>query len=168
MTRIYAQPYDLSATGFFFESAEEYHAKVSALRNDYGQEVEEFELQFIDGEAIDAALAEATGLYQGSIEGFFEAVEEWAKKQKQRVIVAVGECGYSFEYGKTSPDDFDVDIYHLASMRTLAIEFVEEGLMGDISEAMRIYFDYDALARDLSVDYTETIIAGECLIYRCG
>jgi hypothetical protein len=29
MTRLYAQPYDISATGFFFESAQEYNQKAA-------------------------------------------------------------------------------------------------------------------------------------------
>ncbi len=30
------------------------------------------------------------------------------------------------------------------------------------------YIDYDAIARDLSVEFSETTIAGERFIYRCG
>lgn len=59
MTRFYAQPYDLAATGLYFENADTYAAKINSLRNDYGQPVEEFEIQFIDGEAIDCDLAKA-------------------------------------------------------------------------------------------------------------
>ncbi len=51
--QLHAQPYDLAATGFYFETYEEYADKSAKLRNDYGDRVEEFEIQFIDGEAID-------------------------------------------------------------------------------------------------------------------
>ena len=71
-TKLYAQPYDISATGFFFESAEEYAAKASQARNSFGQVVEEFEIQFIDGEAIDCALAQAIGINQANLAQFFE------------------------------------------------------------------------------------------------
>ena len=64
MTQLYAQPYDLSAIGFYFETAEEYTAKADALRNDYGEPVEEFEIQFIDGDDIDSELAKSVGLTQ--------------------------------------------------------------------------------------------------------
>jgi hypothetical protein len=66
MTRLYAQPYDISAHGFYFETAAEYNEKASKLRNSYGWPVEEFELQFIDGESIDAKLFEALGVHQGN------------------------------------------------------------------------------------------------------
>jgi hypothetical protein len=45
MIKLHAQPYDMTATGFFFESAEEYTQKADNCRNDFGGQVEEFELQ---------------------------------------------------------------------------------------------------------------------------
>ncbi len=53
-------------------------------------------------------------------------------------------------------------------MRALAEQFVEEGLFGDIPKRLQFYIDYDAIARDLAVDYSETVIAGSRIIYRCG
>ena len=53
-------------------------------------------------------------------------------------------------------------------MRELAEQFVEEGLYGDIPESLQFYIDYEAIARDLSVEYSETVIAGSRVIYRCG
>jgi len=35
MTQFYAQPYDLAASGFYFEDAETYKAKMGKVRNDY-------------------------------------------------------------------------------------------------------------------------------------
>ena len=118
-TTLYAQPYDISATGFYFETAEDYAAKAAALRNDYGQPVEEVEIQFIDGEAIDAALANAIGLHQGDCAAFFAAIEEWTEDQKRDVIIAVGECGYSFGWAG-DPDSFAPDIYEMDTLRELA------------------------------------------------
>ena len=53
MTKFHAQPYDISATGFYFESAEEFSAKLSKAVNDYGDPVEEFEILFIDDDSTD-------------------------------------------------------------------------------------------------------------------
>ena len=168
MTTLHAQPYDLSATGFYFESAEEYEAKASALRNAYGQPVEEFEIQFIDGEAIDAALASAIGLHQGDVAAFFDKIEEWEDNQKRTVIIAVGECGYQAGWSDCDPDDFDVDFYQLQSLRELAEQFIDEGIFGDIPERIACYLDYDAIARDLGMDYAALTIACERFVYRCA
>jgi antirestriction protein len=168
MTQFYAQPYDISATGFFFEDMREYDAKYAACKNDFGGQVEEFEIQFIDGETIDAALFKALDINQSNIHHFIEKIEEWDETEKQILIIAAGECGYRFDLATGSPNDFDVDLYHMDSMRDLASEFVDEGLFGDIPANLQCYLDYDAIARDLAVDYSETRIAGSNLIYRCA
>ena len=164
----YAQPYDISAGGFFFENAETYEAKAATLRNDHGQPVEEFEIQFIDGEEIDCALAQAWCLNQANLNRFLQVADEWDDQQKLRFIIAAGECGYDFDQDGGDPDELDVDIYEMDSLRELAECFVDEGLFGDIPARLASYIDYDAIARDLAMDYTATEIAGQRLIYRCG
>lgn len=88
MTKLYAQPYDLDAKGFFFESAEVFEERSDACRNVYGERVEEFEIQFIDGAALDACLFAALGVHQGTISAFFDRAEGWDELQKVMVIVA--------------------------------------------------------------------------------
>ena len=168
MTQFYAQPYDLAATGFYFEDATTYSNKIRTTKNDYGQPVEEFEIQFIDGEHIDCDLAKAWGINQANILKFMQIVDEWDDDQKTRFILSVGEGGYSFDPDTVDPDAFEVDIYQLDTMKALAEQFVDEGLFGDIPERLAYYIDLDAIARDLSMDYTETEIAGQRIIYRCS
>ncbi len=167
MTQLCAQPYDISASGFYFETVEEYNRKAKALRNDYGDRVEEFEIQFIDGNDIDCDLAKAIGLNQANFTRFFDIVDHWEQWQKLLVILAVGECGYNFD-NDTDPNDFDIDIYDVDSIRELAEQFVDEGLFGEVPEPFQYYIDYDKIARDLACDYSQTIIAGSPIIYRCG
>jgi antirestriction protein len=151
----------------FFETVEEYKKSANTLRNDYGDPVEEFEIQFIDGESADCDLAKAIGLNQANFARYFEIVDEWEEWEKRLVILAVGECGYQFD-DETSPTDFDIDVYDVDSMRELAEQFVEEGLYGDIPDSLQFYIDFEAIARDLAVEYSETVIAGSRVIYRCG
>jgi hypothetical protein len=168
MTQLFAQPYDISATGFYFQTLEEYQEKAAKNMNDCGFPVEEYELQFIDGESIDAKLFDALGVNQCNFPQFLDACDQWDEGQKQKVILAVGECSYSFDLKSGHPDDFEVDIYELDSLRELAEQFVEEGLFGEIPKRLEHYLDYDAMARDLGMDYSETTIDGKRLIYRCA
>ena len=154
MTKLYAQPYDITANGFYFETVEEYNTQASKLRNFYGQPVEEYELQFIDGEDIDAALFSALSVHQGNFPSYLEAVAKWREEEKIKVIIAVGEAGYKFNLGEDTPDQFEIDLYELDSLKDLAEQFVEEGLFGEIPASIRNYLDYDAIARDLSMDYS--------------
>jgi Antirestriction protein (ArdA) len=167
MTQLFAQPYDISANGFYFSSFEEYQSKATLTRNDFGFPVEEYEIQFIDGNSLDAHLFQALGINQGNFGGFLDACENWNDEQKQKAIIAVGECGYSFDLKSGDPDGFDVDLYEMDSLRELAERFIEEGLFGEIPKTLQNYLDYDAIARDLGMDYSEITIAGKQLIYRC-
>ncbi|MEL7048359.1 MAG: antirestriction protein ArdA [Pseudomonadota bacterium] len=166
-TTLYAQPYDISAVGFYFRDPDEYTARAAACRNDLGQPVEEFEIQFIDGEAFDCALAVAWGLNQANHAHFLAAVSDWDDDQKRRFIVAVGECGYAFDPERIDPDDFDVDFYGVDSLTELAEQFVDEGFYGEIPDALAYYIDHVAIARDLSAEFSMIEIAGERFAYAC-
>lgn len=161
---LHAQPYDTSATGFYFTSSGEYAAKAKALRNRYGDPVKEFEIQFIDGEDIDSELAKAIGINQANLADFLVLVEKWEDWQKVNTIIAVGDLGYSFD-PQNNPDHYGIDIYWNNSLRELAEEFVAEGLYGEIPDNLQFYIDYDAIVRDLAIEYTVAVIAGERLIY---
>ncbi len=168
MTTLFAQPYDISATGFYFDTAEQYAEKAAKAKKDYGDPVEEFEIECIDGEMIDCALAQAWGLNQINFTRFLEVADEWNETQKLYFIIAVGECGYAFDIESDNPDNLDVDLYFVSGFRELAEQFIEEGLFGKIPENLQAYLDYDAIARDLSFDYSETQVAGVTIIYRVG
>lgn len=165
MPQLHAQPYDISANGFYFESLEGFTDKADKNRNDYGGPVEEYEIQFIDGDHIDCDLAKAWGINQANIGQYFEACDSWSNLDKTVFIIAVGEAGYSFDPDCVSPSDFDVDIYYVDNMKQLAEHFVEEGIFGDVPDHLANYIDMDAIAHDLAMDYTETEIAGKRLIY---
>lgn len=165
---LYAQPYDISAEGFYFRDADEYGKKAATLTNRYGQPVEEFEIQFIDGEQIDCELAKAWGLNQANIAEFIEAADDWDDDQKIRYLIAVGECGYASDQVANDPDSIDIDIYQLDSLKELAEQFVDEGLFGEIPDRLQSYLDFDAIARDLAVDYAMTTIGGDRFAYRCS
>ena len=168
MPQLHAQPYDLSATGFYFESLEDCAEKAGKNCNAYGDRVEEYEIQFIEGDDIDYALAKVWGINQANIGGYFEACDDWDDHEKRVFIIAVGEVGYSFDPETVRPDEFDVDIYHAENMAELAEQLIDEGLFDEIPEHLVRYIDMDAIARDLAMDYSETEIAGERLIYRAA
>ena len=166
-TVLFAQPYDISAEGFHFASVEGFEKKSARVRNSAGLPVEEFEIQFIDGDTLDAELFEAVSVTQGNFGAFLDACNYWNTDQKRNVIIAVGECSYSFDLKSGNPDDFEVDIYEMTSLRELAEHFVDEGLFGEIPESIKYHLDYDSIARDLGMDYAEIVIDGTPLVYRC-
>jgi hypothetical protein len=168
MPLFYALPFDDTAPNFYFRSREEYESRTRMLTNKSGQPVTEFEIQFIDGSVLDAYFADAFELSQANLFRFLELVETWSEDQKRRFIVAVSECGYSFDPGTVDPDDFEVAIYPAETLRALAEQFVGEGRFGKVPKALRSYIDYDAIARDLADRYTPITIGGAKLVYHCG
>ena len=169
MTRLFAQSYDLSADGFYFDDVETYRKLANADRNSYGQPVEEYEIQFIDGERIDADFARAFHLSQASLSQFFDAVDTFDEGQKVRFIIANGECGYALgtDSNASDVDAIELDLYVMDSLEDLAREFVDEGIFGEVPERLDSHIDYESIARDLSVEYATTDIAGTRYIYRC-
>ncbi len=167
-TLFHAQPHDPSAMGFYFKTYAEYRKGVTECRNSHGAPVEEFEIQFIDGDDLDAALFNAMGIHQGNITLFMEKTDTWDDNEKIRLIIGVGECGYAFDMEQDDPNDLDIDLYPDMTLIELAQLFVDEGLFGDIPERLASYLDYEAIARDLAFDYAETTIAGSRFIYRCS
>lgn len=71
-TILYAHPYNLDARGFYFSTLEDYERLSSRCRDRFGNPVEEFEIQYIDGD--DAALFNAVGMDQSNLSEWFDDV----------------------------------------------------------------------------------------------
>lgn len=165
MTTFFAQPYSIDATGFYFETAFEFQEKSKSNRDRFGGPIEEYEIQFIDGDSIDAALADAHDINQSNLSEIIDFIDVGEPHEKTAFIIAVGECGYD---SSCNISEVDIDIYELDSLRELAEQFLDEGLFGEIPSHIRNYIDIEAVAYDLGMDYSETEIAGTRYVYRCG
>ena len=171
--RLFAQPYDLCAAGFYFDTFEEYKAKAAKHVNSYGQPVEEYEIQLIDGKALEIALFEAVKPNQSTLSAFFFAVETWDDDETVRACIVYGDGLNTCQFDGYNPwnDSVsqDLDIYENVTFTELAEQFVDDGLLGEIPEHLSYYIDYEAIGRDLRHDgYTEVDVAGTQYIYRAG
>ena len=86
---LHAQPYDTMAKGFYFNTAEDFDDKAAKLANSFDDPVEEFEIQFIDGEQIDCELAKAIDLNQVNFRDYLTCVEAWEDPTKLLTPVEV-------------------------------------------------------------------------------
>lgn len=59
MAKLYAQPYSIAHTGFYFESMEEFNSGMERLNNSGCEEVE---IQFIDGETHHSSVFNAASI----------------------------------------------------------------------------------------------------------
>ena len=92
----HAQPYNLDATGFYFTDMDDYQAKFDANRDRFGLPVEEYEIQFIDGDSADSQLFEAAGIDQATIEFFIDEIMGLDDYQKPGLYFLL-DMGYSFD-----------------------------------------------------------------------
>ena len=151
-TTLYAQPYNMDAQGFYFHSFEQYETKSENLRDRFGNVVEEFEIQFIDGD--DAELFEACGINQSNLVTWFDDIEDKDENEKIALYFLTGELGYTLDQAMDKVED--VIIYE-GDAKEAAEELFDECYAHTIPENLRWYFDMDKFARDLEIggDFNE-------------
>ena len=156
----YAQPDSLDAGGFYFSDFEDYEAKVEALRDCWGNPVEEFEIQFIDGSSEQSALFQACGVGQANLEAFLEMLDEVPEYQFSALYYLCGVQGYGMAEALDKLDE--VTIFS-GSLEDASAELFDECYAHEIPENLRVYIDYSAFARDCLCggDMAEFEFAGE-------
>lgn len=158
--KYHATPYDISATGYYFSTYEEYCKKAATHRNECGDPVEEYEIQFIDGDNCE--LFEALNVSQANLADWFEKFEDMDEEDATKAI-------YLADYlGGTNSDDILEKLEDVCLFKGTALEYAEEyiddtGLLEQIPENLRYYFDTEAFARDMVLDgdITEVELCGK-------
>ena len=160
----YAQPYDISATGFYFGSTDDYETKSEANRNEYGQPVEEYEFQIIDGTAEECALFNVCSVNQCNISEFIELVETLLNHDLAALYYLCSNHGMSMSEATDMLDD--VTLYS-GRMKDAAQEQFDEFHLHEIPVHLHNYIDYEAYQNDLQCggDMVEFDFAGDT--YTC-
>lgn len=146
---LYANPYNFDAKGFYFSSYEEYTEKQTSCFDSFGQQVEEFEIQHIDGAGDFAHILPPD---QSNLEEWLEQAKEFdllSEDEQQAVKWLVEDIGK--DMNEAIEKAGDVCIF-TGTREEYAQEFVDdcydlERKMGDLAQ----YFDYDAFGRDLEL-----------------
>lgn len=150
---LYANPYDTSAKGFYFKDADEYVKKADALENEYGDPVEEFSIEFIDGDEIEQKLFKAMSVSQANVEDYLELVDDLDEEDMFKISVITDDLGYSFEDALDKYEDLIV----YGEFRN-DVEFAQEYVdgIGSLEDALgdnvQNYFDYASFGRNLRMD----------------
>jgi antirestriction protein len=163
MTNIYhATPYDISSAGFYFRTFEDYLEKSASHRNEYGDPVEEYEIQFIDGE--NCALFSAIGVNLAKLKLWFDEFEHLDDYDAVKAI-------YLAEHLSCTADEVlghldDVYLFECTPLEYAESYVGDTGLLNEIPEHLRYYFDIEAFARDMVLggDITQVEIMGRSWI----
>ena len=146
MTTLHAAPYNIDALGFYFDNAIDYESKAATHVDRYGNLVEEFEIQFIDGD--DAQLFEACGINQANLSTWFDNIEFLQSYEKVNLYYLVGFAGYSLDQALEKLDEPSITEGYL---RDAAEELFDECWLNEVPEKIRFYIDYDKFARDCAM-----------------
>lgn len=147
MITLFAQPYDICAAGFYFNSSTEFQQKFEMKKP-----VEEYEIQFIDGPETALEIFNAMHVSQSNSEAYFEIIESLADN-----VESIAKFCYLIEYGVCN----DVDTA-LASLDDVTLfegtveEYAEDlaescYFTDDVPNIFKQYFDVESFARDLEI-----------------
>jgi hypothetical protein len=165
INRLFANPYNMDASGFYFETFEEFTEKSAALRDAHGAPVEEFMIDFIDGP--DAQLFAACKVDQSNLEFWFDEVEGLKYWEKVALFYLVSVNGQDLEEALSTcgggvRNIDDVSLFK-GELKEAAEDLFDELYLSDVPERVRAYIDYDSFAQDcrLNGDMYEFEFNGE-------
>jgi hypothetical protein len=163
MTNIYhATPYDMHAIGFYFNSYDDYLEQAKTHTNVYGDPVEEFEIQFIDGDNY--RLFKALDINQANLKQWFDDFEGLEADDAVKAIYLSEYLSYDIDQILNNLDDANL---FEGTATEYAEQYIEDtGMLQEMPENLHYYFDTEAFARDLilSGDISEVEIGGTTYI----
>lgn len=156
----FARPYNQNAQGFYFTDDEEFQTKAEALRDGFGNKVEEFELQYIDGG--EGNLFEACCISQSNLSVWFDTILDLEEHEKAALYFLTGCQGYKLDDALSKYEDVSI---REGKLSEASEELFDEIYLPEVPEFVRSYIDYERFARDceLSGDMTEFEFDGKTL-----
>jgi len=143
MAKLYAQPYSIGHTGFYFDSMEAFDCGMEQLNNSGCEEVE---IQFIDGESHQSSLFNAASIDQNRVSLWFDELEDLTTNDATRLCFLL-DLGWSLDNALNRYDEVCI---HCGTASDYAQELIEETT--EIPENLRYYIDYEAIARDMCIN----------------
>ena len=146
MITLYANPYNIYAAGFYFNDTDEFIEKSTNLTDRYSNPVEEFEIDFIDGD--DAALFNACAINQANLSTWFDDIETLDDQEKINLYFLLSAAGHTLSQAL---DKVDEPCITQSFLRDAAEQLFDECWLHEVPENIRFYIDYDKFARDCEI-----------------
>jgi len=146
MSKLYANPYNFSAKGFYFDSHASYVEQSENLQDEYGNLVEEFEIDFIDGDL--PCLFKACEINQCTLELWFDRIETLNESEQAELYYR---CEFLSQSAEEALDNLNQDgSLSQSTLIDYSHECIDEsGELEKLPEHLQRYFDYAAYANDL-------------------
>jgi hypothetical protein len=155
--KFYANPYNPEAEGFYFETFEELADLSADWEDPLGCPVEEYTIEFIDGDSGDAELFQALKVDENNIEEFIEFIDEAHNDEKAAMFFLADNLGLSL---KEASEMLDEVMLYPGDAKEAGEELFFETF--EVPEGLKNYIDIDAFVNDMKCggDFVEFRFAG--------
>tara|TARA_B110000971_G_C19887030_1_gene443486 strand:+ start:83 stop:580 length:498 start_codon:yes stop_codon:yes gene_type:complete len=156
-TILYANPYDITCTGFYFGSINEFNKQLSQAS------FEEVEIDFIEGN--NPGLFQATKIHQSNVDLWFDELDQYSDDGHEASAI-----GYLLDimHLDEAIKRRDEVILHRGSLADYAFELVEDICSLDqLPDLIRNHIDYDSIARDLELNSEVTELSRNVWVVNC-
>lgn len=142
----FAQPYSIEAVGFYFADLADYRAKAANAVDRFGTPVEEFEIEYINGDY--SRLFSAVRVTQASLAAWFDLLDELDGDEDRYLIAChLAEDGHALGDLSSCWDDYRV---YRGTAADYACELVEDCY--EVPGNLAGYIDYERLGRDMVLE----------------
>jgi hypothetical protein len=155
--KFYVNPHNIEAEGFYFDTFEELESLSAGWHDKRGMQVEEYSIEFIDGDDGDAELFEALKVNQNNIEEFIEFVEDSNDESKAAMFFLADNYSLSLKECLEKMDDV---LLYPGDAKEAGWELFFETF--EVPEEISNYIDIDAFVNDCKCegDFVEFRFAG--------
>lgn len=153
--QLVATPYNISAPFWYFSSAEEFDEKYAKYLP-----VEEYEIDFIDGDDFELALFNAMKVNQATVHDYFEKLDEIGDMREDELAA----LHFATDHLNLDLDDAldkvdDIHVYE-GNVKEWVENFIDGsgGIEALGEDTLETYFDYELYGRDIRDDIVNSRI----------
>ena len=157
MTTLYANPYDTSYTGFYFDTIDQFNQKLSQAN------YEEVEIDYIDGD--NPRLFQAVKIHQGNVDLWFDELDQYSDDSQEALSI-----GYLLDimHLDEAIKRRDEVILYRGSPADHAFELVSDVYpLDELPDIIKHHIDYDSIGRDLELNSEVTEIRHNLWVVNC-
>jgi hypothetical protein len=157
VTTLYANPYDISKTGFYFTSTDDYQLQMQQAS------FEEVEIDYIDGD--NPKLFEAAGINQSNLDQWFNELDSIDDDSTEGVsiIFLLG-----FMDLKDAISRYEEVIIWFGSAEDYAAELLADITdLDQLPEIIKYHIDYSGIARDMELSSEITEVSSNTWVTNC-
>ena len=157
MTTLYANPYDITYTGFYFDCTDQFNQKLSQAI------YEEVEIDYIDGD--NAQLFQAANIHQGNVDNWFSELDLYSDTDDEAISIRYLMDFYDTERAIQRHNEV---ILYYGTLADYASELVEDLYpLDQLPDFIRCHINYDSIARDMELNSEVTEVSRNIWIVNC-